>query len=64
MSSCIIRFILSVTVVLSGTSSNTNFKGFLVQGRMMADGTAVGRFVVTGNDQRITCSDKVSIKSN
>ena len=49
------------TVVLSGSSSNSDFNGFLIQGRMMADNSPVGTFVDNGNNQQIKCSS-VSIK--
>ena len=48
------------TVVLPGSDSNSDFKGFLIQGRMMADNSPVGTFVDNGNNQQIKCS--VSIK--
>ena len=44
------------TVILSGSSSNPNFRGFLIQGRVVADGTtAAGTFVVNENNQRTAC---------
>ena len=46
------------TVVLSGSSSNANFRGFLVQGRTM-NNAATGTFMDNGDDQQIRC-DNVS----
>lgn len=44
--------------MLSGGSSNTNFRGFLIQASTMADGTAVGTFMVDGAaDQQTQCTD-------
>ena len=49
--------IIAVVVVLSGSSQNADFAGFLIQGRMAADGTTrVGTFVANGGDQRTACS--------
>ena len=49
-------------VVLSGSSDNADFLGFLVQGRVMADGTtATGTFVDNGDDQQTVCTDDVSV---
>ena len=47
-----------ITVILSGSSSNTNFRGFLIQGRNM-NNAATGTFVDNGDDQQILC-DNVS----
>ena len=49
------------TVVLSGSRSNSDFRGFLIQGRTM-DNAATGTFVDNGHDQRIIC-DNVSVYS-
>ena len=46
----------STTVILSGGSSNTDFKGFLIQGRTMTN-TATGTFVDNGDDQQTSCSN-------
>lgn len=49
------------TIVLSGSSQNADFAGFLIQGRMAADGTTrVGTFVDNGDDQQTACSDDSS----
>ena len=51
-------------VVLSGSTNNTDFIGFLIQGRIMADGTtAVGTFTVNGDDQQTVCVNDVSVKN-
>ena len=51
-------------VTLSGSSSNPNFRGFLIQGRIAADGTTTaGTFVDNGNNQRTACSN-VSVNYN
>ena len=48
-------------VILSGSSANANFRGFLIAGRLAADGTtAAGTFVGNGNDQKTTCGANVS----
>ena len=44
------------TVVLSGSSSNADFRGFLIQGRTMAN-AATGTFVDNGDDQQLRCSN-------
>ena len=47
--------------MLSGSSDNADFVGFLVQGRVMADGTtATGTFTDNGDDQQAVCTDDVS----
>ena len=51
-------------VVLSGGSNNTDFIGFLIQGRIMADDTtAVGTFTANGDDQQTVCDNDVSVKN-
>ena len=49
-------------VVLSGSSDNPDFLGFLVQGKVMADDTtATGTFMDNGDDQQTVCTDDVSV---
>ena len=43
-------------VVLSGSSSDADFRGFLVQGRVVADGNTMGTFTDNGDDQQVVCS--------
>ena len=51
-------------VVLSGSSDNADFLGFLIQGRVMADGTtAAGTFMDNGDDQQTVCTGDVSVKN-
>ena len=49
--------------MLSGSSENEDFRGFLIQGRIVADGTTTaGVFVDTGDeDQQLACSDVSTI---
>ena len=56
----------AAVVVLSGTSQNADFAGFLIQGRMVADNTTrVGTFIANGGDQQTACSSvSVIIFSN
>ena len=52
-------------VTLSGSSDNADFLGFLVQGRVMADGaTPAGTFTENGNDQQTVCTDDVSVTTH
>ena len=54
-------FLAYFVVILSGSSANANFRGFLIAGRLAADGTTVaGTFVNNGNDQRTACGANVS----
>ena len=50
--------------MLSGnaTANNTDFRGFIIQARTMADGSPVGQFM-TGNstDQQVQCTNNVSV---
>ena len=46
-------------VILSGTSSNVNFRGFFIQSRTSGGSTNAGTFVDNGDDQRITCDHNV-----
>ena len=48
--------------MLSGTTTEPNFRGFLIQGRVMADETATGIFTDNGADQRVTCTGDVSMR--
>ena len=51
-------------VVLSGSSDNADFLGFLIQGRVMADDTtAAGTFTDDSTDQQTVCTDDVSVKN-
>ena len=48
-------------VVLSGTNANEDFRGFLIQGRTMADGSPVGTFEIGSNtNQQTVCTGMVS----
>ena len=47
--------------MLSGTANDTNFRGFLVQGRTMADNSPIGTFTNNGGDQQLVCEENVSI---
>ena len=61
---CISYKLIYYTVMLSGSSSNQRFRGFLIQGRIVADGTTTaGTFVVNGNNQRTACRN-VSVSYN
>lgn len=45
------------TVVLSGTSENMDFRGFIIQARTVADGSPVGQFMTDNStDQQPQCS--------
>ena len=62
----VIPFSLYV-VVLSGhgSSDNADFLGFLVQGRVMADGTTpAGTFTEDGDDQQTLCTSDVSVTTH
>ena len=48
-------------VILSATSSNVKFRGFLIQSRTSGGSTNAGMFVDNGDDQRITCDHNVSV---
>lgn len=50
-------------VVLSGSNTNSNFRGFLIQARTVADDSAVGTFFVTnsGGDHQTVCTARVSV---
>ena len=47
-------------VILSGGDNNADFRGFLIQGRLMADDTAIGTFLDNGEDQQLACDGNVS----
>ena len=48
--------------MLSGTTDNPDFRGFLVQGRVAADGTTTaGTFIDNGDDQQVVCDRSVSV---
>ena len=51
-------------VILSGTSSNVDFRGFLIQSRTSGGSTNAGTFVDNGDDQQITCDHDVRIHLN
>ena len=60
----VIPFSLHV-VVLSGSSDDADFLGFLVQGRVMADGiTPAGTFTENGDDQQTLCTSDVSVTTH
>ena len=53
-------------VTLSGTANNENFRGFLIQGRLAADGTTpAGTFLIgnTVTNQKALCTGNVSNQS-
>ena len=48
--------------MLSGTANNTNFRGFIIQARAMADDSPVGQFMNgTNADQQVQCTNYVSV---
>ena len=49
--------------MLSGTTTNADFRGFLVQGRIMADDTSTGTFTDNGDDHQVVCTE-VSVTNN
>lgn len=54
-------FYYHIVLLYAGTT-DPDFRGFVIQARTMADGSAVGTFTV-GNgvtDQRTACTDNVS----
>lgn len=53
---------ISSAVVLSGSSENADFIGFLIQGRIVADGTTTaGAFDdIDDEDQQLACDNDVS----
>ena len=54
-------FLVYFVVILSGSSANADFIGFLIAGRLAVDRTTVaGTFVDNGNDQRTACATNVS----
>ena len=55
--------LVSSTVELSGTDNNEDFRGFLIQGRLAADGsTPAGTFLIGNSDtnQQALCTGNVS----
>ena len=52
------------TVILSGTSSNVDFRGFLIQSRTSGGSTNAGTFVDNGDDQQIRCNHNVRMHPN
>jgi len=43
---------------MSGTPSNNDFRGFMIQGRMVADGTTpVGTFATSGTNYQSQCTN-------
>ena len=46
--------------MLSGGTQNTDFRGFIIQARRMADDLPVGLFL-DGDDYHVLCSDDVSV---
>ena len=51
-------------VVLYNTTADVVFRGFLVQGRIIAGNTATGKFIVNGTDQQLVCTGNVSVINN
>ena len=47
------------TVRLHGQSINPTFRGFMIQGRTMANDTPTGFFIGSSQDYRSTCDDNV-----
>ena len=58
---CTDAVILFSVVILSGTTTNADFQGFLVQARVMASDTATGTFTDNGDDQQLVCTGDVSV---
>ena len=55
------RCIIFSVVILSGTTDNPTFRGFLIQGRLAADGTTLaGSFYIGATDQKALCMGNVS----
>jgi len=52
-------YYLFLIVILQGGSTNQDFKGFMIQGRVQADNSPVGTFHAGNNYQR-QCSRNVS----
>ena len=53
------------TVVLSGGAADPDFRGFLIQGRVLTDGTTpAGTFTKNGDEQQTVCTDAVSVKAH
>ena len=48
---------ITYTVMLSGGTSNTDFRGFIIQARTMADNSPVGEFMAGSNSQPQCTSD-------
>ena len=50
------------TVVLRGGTTNADFRGFMIQGRVMADDSPVGTFDDDGaTDYQVQCNQDVSL---
>lgn len=63
-SSCTVQFWMMCiysTVVLSGSTQNPSFRGFLIQGRTAADGSPAGTFVIGASaaNQQAVCTGNV-----
>jgi len=42
-----------------GGENNTDFKGFMIQGRVLADDSHTGTFAVSGANYKTQCDDNV-----
>ena len=51
--------------MLSGGAADSDFRGFLIQGRVVTDSTTpAGTFTDNGDDQQTVCTDAVSVKAH
>jgi len=44
-------------VILFGGQNNTNFKGFMIQGRVVADDSPVGTFIASEPIYQLQCTN-------
>ena len=51
---------ITYTVMLSGGTTNTDFRGFIIQASTMADDSPVGEFMI-GSNSRPQCTSNVCI---
>jgi len=42
---------------MQGGTTNPDFRGFLIQARLAADGTRVGTFAASGTDYQSACNN-------
>jgi len=48
-----------VTVTMLGVENNTDFRGFMIQGRVVADNSHTGTFAVSGINYQAQCDSNV-----